>query len=279
MPTASGPDPRVYIPRDLIGAPGQTVTVPVMIEVTEPAGVTIGGFDLLLEFDPGRFTVTAAQLGTLLQGTDLAGMMTQPAAGRLIYAADSLVGTSHLPTGTAGTLVTLTVVIAAEAAPGPANWNLLATLGTGRTGVYDGDLRDLVLNPPLTNASHDPGDGILLVDDGFPPWHNPANGLDVDADGFVTALDGLIVINRLNAEAAGDVSAPVAHYYDVNNDSQCTPLDAVIVINHLNASALSVAEGEQSHLRDRVFGGLAAELAPLEDVLNDLLDDIAAAWR
>ena len=193
--------------------------------------------------------------------------------------ADSLVGTSRFPAGTVGDLLTLTVAIGAGAAPGPAAWNLLASLGPSRTGVYDAALAELVLHPPLTNASGDAGDGLLLVDDGRSAWHNPVHGLDVNGDGLVTPLDAVIVINRLNAEAAGDAPASAAYYCDVNDDSFCTAQDVLIVINYLNAQALPAAEGEPSGLRDRVFHDLETELSPLESVLGDLADDVASVWR
>jgi len=288
MPTATGPDPRIYIPRDLGGAPGQTFSLPVMIEVTEPSGVTIGGFDLFLEFDADKFTVSQAKIGDLLQGTDLMGSLTQPAPGRLIFSADSMVGTSLLPFGTVGNLVTFTVAIASDAVVGPAAINLLNTLGIGRTGVFGTDLRELVLNPPPTNAANDTVDGIVTIDDGQTPWHNAVDALDVNGDGRVTPLDALIVINRLNAEAAGGVPFPSGYYYDVNNDQVCTAQDVLLVINYLNAQTVAArglepgaAEGEKptNDASDRLFAALDSELSPLEDVLGDLADAIAAAWR
>jgi subtilisin family serine protease len=291
VPPASGADPRVYIPRDLAGAPGETLTVPVVIEVTEAAGVTIGGFDLILEYDADKFTVSQAKLGDLFLGTDVSGTMTQPAPGQLIYTADSLVGTSRFPAGTVGDLLTLTVAIGAGAAPGPAAWNLLASLGPSRTGVYDAALAELVLHPPLTNASGDAGDGLLLIDDGRSAWHNPVDGLDVNGDGLVTPLDAVIVINRLNAEAAGEAPASAAYYYDVNDDSFCTAQDVLIVINHLNAQSLPAAEGESrdflppsepakttsaSVLPASLFDDASPEWSALEAVLDDLADDIAS---
>jgi hypothetical protein len=284
VPPATGADPRVAIPRDLVGAPGETLTVPVVIEVTEPAGVTIGGFDVVLEFDPDRFTVSQAKLGDLFQGTDLVGTWTQPAPGTLVFSADSLVGTSRFPLGTVGDLLTLTVTIAADAAVGPSAFNLLASLSHSRTGVYDADLQELVLDPPLTNAATDLGDGIVTVDDGRTPWHNGANPFDVNGDGLVSPLDALVVINCINAfpeaPTLPSVAAPSA-YLDVNNDGACTALDALSVINQLNATAASVAEGEASAggAPDEVFGNLEAELSPLEAALRDLADDVASAWR
>jgi hypothetical protein len=206
----------------------------------------------------------------------------------LIFSADSMVGTSLLPFGTVGNLVTFTVAIASDAVVGPAAINLLNTLGIGRTGVFGTDLRELVLNPPPTNAANDTVDGIVTIDDGQTPWHNAVDALDVNGDGRVTPLDALIVINRLNAEAAGGVPFPSGYYYDVNNDQVCTAQDVLLVINYLNAQTVAArglepgaAEGEKptNDASDRLFAALDSELSPLEDVLGDLADAIAAAWR
>ena len=48
---------------------------------------------------------------------------------------------------------------------GPSAFNLLATLGSARTGVYDTALRELVLDPAPTNADDDDVDGLLTVGD------------------------------------------------------------------------------------------------------------------
>jgi hypothetical protein len=47
---AGGPDPRVWIPTDLRGIAGQTVTVPVNLTVTEPAGITLSNVDLVINY-------------------------------------------------------------------------------------------------------------------------------------------------------------------------------------------------------------------------------------
>jgi hypothetical protein len=163
------------------------------------------------------------------------------------------------------------------------------------------------LHPPLTNASGDAGDGLLLVAGGLTPWHNPFDALDVNGDGPVTPLDAVIVINRLNAEAAGDAPASVAYYDDINDDSLCTAQDVLIVINYLNTQALPAAEGKgrrfaslllddrwfaagprraaltgvgepaPESLDGRSFAELERGLSSLEEVLSDCVDDIASA--
>lgn len=71
------------------------------------------------------------------------------------------------------------------------------------------------------------GTGTILNDDPH-DFHNRNNGLDVNNDGLVAALDALIIINQLNGKP------PTATFYpDVNDDGAVTPNDVVIVINYL----------------------------------------------
>ena len=72
----------------------------------------------------------------------------------------------------------------------------------------------------------------------FGPWRNPDNGLDVNDDGSVSAIDALAGINYVNAN---DATLPLpperpdgANYYDVNNDGYVTAGDILLVINELN---------------------------------------------
>ena len=66
--------------------------------------------------------------------------------------------------------------------------------------------------------------------------------MDVNADGFITPIDALIIINRLNVQGSGALdptpNAPNTPqpFYDVNGDGDITPIDALIVINRLNTS-------------------------------------------
>jgi len=68
-------------------------------------------------------------------------------------------------------------------------------------------------------------------------WTNPKNNLDVNADGQLTLLDALVVINALNRakpiqaidHPSSDDTAVLA-MVDVNGDSQVTFLDALAVI-------------------------------------------------
>ena len=69
--------------------------------------------------------------------------------------------------------------------------------------------------------------------------------LDVNADGWISPLDALLVINHLNAAAnLASVSQPQEYTLDVNADELVSPLDALLVINYLNNR--DAGEGESS---------------------------------
>ncbi len=69
------------------------------------------------------------------------------------------------------------------------------------------------------------------------PWKNPTLALDVNHDTRVTALDALVVINRILTSGIGPLPAPDTDpppfYYDTNGDGNLAPLDALRVINRL----------------------------------------------
>jgi hypothetical protein len=68
--------------------------------------------------------------------------------------------------------------------------------------------------------------------------------LDTSENGFVSPIDALLVINRLNGENDNRVLGLADRLVDVNADGIVSPLDALLVINYLNAS--SESEGESS---------------------------------
>ncbi len=110
---------------------------------------------------------------------------------------------------------------------------------------------------------------------------NKNNRHDVNADGFVSPIDALIVINHLNARpttAGGGEGENDKYYIDVNGDDALSPIDALLVINRLNGLNSGAGEGEgegegSADATDSIFGQesameqLLAQLAPdLEDV-------------
>lgn len=68
------------------------------------------------------------------------------------------------------------------------------------------------------------------------PWQNVDNPDDVNADGWATPCDALLVINRINEGIAltALAVAETSYYVDVNGDRCLDPTDAVQVINFLN---------------------------------------------
>jgi hypothetical protein len=89
------------------------------------------------------------------------------------------------------------------------------------------------------------------------PWHNPSSSNDVNADGFVTAIDVLIIINDINKNSARALPIPrpagenltspplpsFAPYLDVNGDGFISAQgDVLRIITFLNNRG--IAEGE-----------------------------------
>jgi len=83
-------------------------------------------------------------------------------------------------------------------------------------------------------------------------YQNPIPGFqfDVTADGFITPLDALRVLNLLASRRSAGVpvsslTAPPPDFYDVNGDGQITPLDALLVITEIGRrNRLQLGEGE-----------------------------------
>lgn len=87
----------------------------------------------------------------------------------------------------------------------------------------------------------------ITITDPPPPLHqNPSQNLDVNADGFITPIDALLIINHLNGNGAGSVEglAPPPPYRDVNGDNFIAPNDVLLVITHLNSLSGGSGEGE-----------------------------------
>ena len=100
-------------------------------------------------------------------------------------------------------------------------------------------------DPPIASAQ---------VPGGFT---NSRQNVDVDNDGFISPLDALLVINKINSGDTSLVATPFARapFVDVNGDGNCSPIDALLVINWLNAhtgdsTPIGEAEGEAASTDD-----------------------------
>ncbi len=69
-------------------------------------------------------------------------------------------------------------------------------------------------------------------------WQNEASPVDVNADGSVTAIDALLVINFLNTQP-GNPPEFQQPYLDVKRDDAITAIDALFVINALTCKLLA----------------------------------------
>ena len=94
-------------------------------------------------------------------------------------------------------------------------------------------------------------EGVALSTHSRVSYTNPHNPLDVNADGELSPLDALLVVEVLNrvpiVDFSGDLRTWVTlggNYYDVTGDSQVTPLDVLAVIDKLSTGGLG--EGEAS---------------------------------
>lgn len=96
---------------------------------------------------------------------------------------------------------------------------------------------------------------------------NAAFPQDVDADGEATALDALIIVNRLGDLINGEnsLASSGGFYIDVNGDFKVTAIDALQVINYISRTRGS-GEAEAS-----------APVAPARSV-NSPIDDTDAAF-
>jgi hypothetical protein len=83
---------------------------------------------------------------------------------------------------------------------------------------------------------------------------NATNQFDVNADGKVTPLDALLVVNSLNFSGPRSLlntpapSGPDLAFLDVDGDNYITPLDALMVVTRMNSGGIGsvLAEGEPS---------------------------------
>jgi hypothetical protein len=99
--------------------------------------------------------------------------------------------------------------------------------------------------------------------------NNSQLNVDVNNDGVVSALDALLIINKLNSGNTTLPSTPFnsAPFVDVNGDGSCAPVDALIVINWLNAHSNDAPAGEGEASADSFFSNLGSS----DDSLGALL--------
>ncbi len=182
------------------------------------------------------------------------------------------VATSDNPTGTAEQLL-FTVTLTANA------------LGTASFVGDPADIKpfhDSLTYEPVTTVSYDKirygltSVTIVAATTGGAggEFTNANNPLDVNADGFVSPIDALAIINSLNSGGSralgggsGEGEAGSHMYVDTNGDGFLSPIDVLNVINFLNGSGSSASgEGEASD-------GLASSALAVDQLVSDELFD------
>ena len=82
----------------------------------------------------------------------------------------------------------------------------------------------LTVEPGLIVTGNDFGDAIQT-------WHNPIQPLDTNFDTFISPIDALLIINRLNRDGSGPLAPPpIPHtapppFVDTSDDGFLSPID------------------------------------------------------
>src|SRR5262249_14446659 len=153
-------DPKVFIPTDLHGNPGDVVTVPVKMLVTESGGISVAGTDLAIQFDPTRFSVSNVRLGSLLTTDpdhfDIFSHVDNVARTIQIDAVSVTGNDKTFAFDPLGDLLLADFTILAGAPDGPNQINLRESIGNTSTGLSDSSGNSLVLIPAPTDSPNDP---------------------------------------------------------------------------------------------------------------------------
>lgn len=133
----------------------------------------------------------------------------------------------------------------------------VASLGAGAIEIVSGSVPSLRYTPAVGFAGMDRFSYTLTDQQGLTsaatlvevmvldfaaafPFHNSRSPLDVNADGLVTAIDALLIINQLNQRATSQLPTNINSartlfgYVDVNGNGSLEPLDVLLVVNSLN---------------------------------------------
>jgi hypothetical protein len=83
-------------------------------------------------------------------------------------------------------------------------------------------------------------------------WHNQRNPVDVNNDGYLTAVDALDGISEINRDGARRLallpSLPVRRYFDVSGNGVLSALDILLIVNALNRATISDGEASPASL-------------------------------
>ncbi len=114
---------------------------------------------------------------------------------------------------------------------------------------------------------------------------NPNNAYDVNADGTVSPMDVLNVINALNSGGSRTLAAGEGEgsklFVDVNADGTVSPMDALLVINYINGRLASGGEGESSDtaMDWASLGSGEGEGESFDSLVDDIAPEIESIWK
>jgi len=166
-----------------------------------------------------------------------------------------------------GTLVPSSVTIVTPAAHGTLRVNANGTVTYTPVSKYVGSDSFAYTVRDDDGAVSNPATVSINVIENARPWQNPIEYLDVNADGFVSPIDALLVINDINFRGQRPLPNPPIPplvpppYLDVNGDGFVSPIDALTVINFLNGGGggEGEAEGESAPISPSLARGAESE--------------------
>ncbi len=204
VPNANGSTPITIRVSDGTFAITETFT----LAVAPVADVPVGRNDSYQVPIRGRLIIVDPRVGVLANDTEADGdavtvnvaSVTQPANGQVTMNANGTFTYVNLANSVVGAVDTFTY----------------------RAVDKDGVSNVVTVSITLIGSTH----------------QNPSNRLDVNADGSVSPIDALRIINLLNRENKAsipirDLPAP-PDYYDTDGNGNVVPLDALAIINYLN---------------------------------------------
>jgi hypothetical protein len=150
-----GADPEIFIPDDLTVSPDANLIVPISINVTEPTGITLAGFEVTFTYDATRFDYVSTANGPALGSTNYFRSVNFDVPGQLTLVFATGEGPA-MANGFTGVIANVTLKAKANAELGASALNITAA------GASDNNFTDLLINPAVT-AGVDGSDGSVTV--------------------------------------------------------------------------------------------------------------------
>jgi subtilisin-like proprotein convertase family protein len=152
--TFGGPDPVLRFPRSFQGRPGDTITMPLVVDRSDG----LEAADLAIAYDTQRLEVVEVRRASLTADFDLFLANGDASAGTLRVGLARMLG--PIDGQGPGSVLEIVFRIRPDAPPGKAFVNLRQAVGSTRTQLNEGGL---VLTPAPSDVAGDALDGAVLV--------------------------------------------------------------------------------------------------------------------